>query len=109
MNPSQTSIFDKPTGAELRDKGIKQAIDNAGPTWKELALKFVLSYPGDEFMTEDIRAYAYRKGLHRPPSERAWGNIIQHARKMGWVKFLRFGAVDNPKAHKTPASVWSRV
>jgi len=109
MTSMDLQMAGKRTGAELRDKGIKQSIDNAGTPWKEKALKFVLSYPGDEFMTEDVRQYAYRKGLEKPPSERAWGSIILRARKMGWVKFLRYDSVDNPKAHKTPATVWGRV
>ena len=63
-------------GSQLRDKGIKQAIDSANNThekWSEKAYKFLVSYikSQDEFMTEDLRL-ASEKEI--PVS--IWGQIV---------------------------------
>ena len=97
-------------GAQLRDKGIKQAINNANDThekWSEKAYKFLVSYikSQDEFMTEDLRL-ASEKEIPKPPSNRAWGGIILRAVRAGLITRDRFSNVKNVKAHKTPATVW---
>ena len=73
-------------GAQLRDKGIKQAIDNANDTherWSEKAYKFLTNCIKTqyEFMTEDVRI-ASEKEIPKPPSNRAWGGIILKASKV---------------------------
>ena len=97
-------------GSQLRDKGIKQAIDSANGThekWSEKAYKFLVSYikSQDEFMTEDLRL-ASEKEIPKPPSNRAWGGIILRAVRAGLITRDRFSNVKNAKAHKTPATVW---
>ena len=97
-------------GSQLRDKGIKQAIDNADNThekWSEKAYKFLVNYikSQDEFMTEDLRL-ASEKEIPKPPSNRAWGGIILRAVRAGLITRDRFSNVKNVKAHKTPATVW---
>lgn len=100
------------TGEELRDRGIKQAEDSAGPLWKNEALhlfkRFLRESPLNEFLTEDVRAFAYSNGLPHPKSERAWGAVIIAMNRLELVEFVRHGNVKNPKAHATPASVWRR-
>ena len=102
-------------GSQLRDKGIKKAIDNADDThdkWSDKAYKFLLDYIkyGEgrdqyEFMTEDVRV-ASEKEIPKPPSNRAWGGIILRAVRAGLITRDRFSNVKNAKAHKTPATVW---
>ena len=97
-------------GSQLRDKGIKKAIDNANDThekWSDKAYKFLVNYikSQDEFMTEDLRL-ASEKEIPKPPSNRAWGGIILRAVRAGLIIRDRFSNVKNVKAHKTPATVW---
>ena len=97
-------------GSKLRDKGIKQAINNANDThekWSEKAYKFLTDYikSHHEFMTEDVRV-ASEKKIPIPPSNRAWGGIVIRASKAGLISRVGFSNVKNVKAHRTPATVW---
>ena len=97
-------------GTELRDKGIKKALDNANNThdkWSDKAYNFLLKYIKYqyEFMTEDVRV-ASEKAIPKPPSNRAWGSVILRASRSGLINRVGFPNVKNAKAHKTPASVW---
>ena len=97
-------------GTQLRDKGIKQAINNANDThekWSEKAYKFLTDYikSHHEFMTEDVRV-ASEKKIPIPPSNRAWGGIVIRASKAGLISRVGFSNVKNVKAHRTPATVW---
>ena len=97
-------------GAELRDKGIKKALDNANNThdkWSDKAYDFLLKYIKyqNQFMTEDVRV-ASEKAIPKPPSNRAWGSVILKAAKSGLINRVGFANVKNAKAHKTPAYVW---
>ena len=97
-------------GSQLRDKGIKQAINNADDIhekWSEKAYKFLTDYirSHHEFMTEDVRV-ASEKKIPIPPSNRAWGGIILRASKAGLITRVGFSSVKNVKAHRTPATVW---
>ena len=97
-------------GAELRDKGIKKALDNANNThdrWSDKAYDFLLKYIKyqNQFMTEDVRV-ASEKAIPKPPSNRAWGSVILRASRSGLINRVGFANVKNAKAHKTPASVW---
>ena len=97
-------------GSQLRDKGIKQAVNHANnkhDKWSDKAYKFLLSYikSQHEFMTEDLRE-ASEKKIPKPPSNRAWGGIILRAVRAGLITRDRFSNVKNVKAHKTPATVW---
>ena len=97
-------------GTQLRDKGIKKALDSANDThekWSEKAYKFLVNYikSNNQFMTEDVRL-ASEKEIPIPPSNRAWGGIVVRASKAGLISRVGFSIVKNAKAHKTPASVW---
>ena len=97
-------------GTELRDKGIKKALDNANNThneWSDKAYDFLLKYIKyqPKFMTEDVRV-ASEKAIPKPPSNRAWGSVILRAVRSGLINRVGFANVKNAKAHKTPASVW---
>lgn len=119
----QLSIFDAPafedtiksnidkTGDILRDKGIEASINHANliqEDWGEKAyllfLEFIKSHT--EFKCEDFRNWSSPQ-LSTPPSLRAFGSIIVRAVKSGLITRIGFENVSNPRAHKTPVSVWS--
>jgi len=92
--------------------GINKAIDSAELkqlSWKDEALKYLRQYPDKSFMAEDVRVWAHRHGLIKPPSARAWGGIIQRAARLKIIRQTGFGFVNNPNAHRTPAAVWEKV
>lgn len=98
---------------QLRDKGIEQAIDNAEAThdnWGDLAYSFLIGYAmlHTQFMAEDVRVSSIGI-VPEPPSKRAWGGVFVRAKKSGLIKSVGFGCVKNPKAHRTPATVWEVV
>ena len=96
---------------QLREYGITRAIENAGrksDNWRDHALQFVVRFPKERFMTEEVRVWAHENGLPIPPSARAWGAVIRAAEKLGLVRRVGYGSVSNPKAHRTPASVWMK-
>lgn len=108
----QTKQLDIFEGRKLRDKGIKQAVDNADllhENWANTAYQFLINYlnQGYEFMTEDVRVASFGI-IPEPPSKRAWGAIIVKAKKEGLIYRVGYSSVKNPKAHGTPAAVWKK-
>lgn len=102
--------FDLFSGENLRDAGIKIAVDHADEVsekWSEVAYQFLLKFikSNKEFMTEQIRS-ASAGHVPEPPTTRAWGGIIVMAKKSGLIKRIGFQNVTNSKAHCTPASLW---
>jgi len=104
---------DKPESGEvLRDRGMKKAADNAEmkvPGWAAMALESVRKYPYKTFRAEEVRVWAYSEGLPRPPHGRAWGGVMATANRLGIVQRGGFQNVSNPKAHRTPATLWEKV
>ena len=100
------------TGKELRDAGIKTAVEHADavqpePKWSDLAYSFLEQYiqTRQKFMTEEVRA-ASEGIVPEPPSLRAWGGIVVRAANRGLIEKAGYQEVQNPKAHRTPSSVW---
>ena len=111
---NQLNIFEQDLGKELRDAGIAQSEKHANeeiPGWSDMAFGFLISFlerNSHEFMVEDVRKEA--EGIvPYSHTERAWGSVILKASRRGLVKHLGYKQVDNPNAHKTPASVWQKV
>lgn len=97
-------------GNELRDLGINKSFTNANnqhKKWGSLAYSFLLKYikENKKFMAEDVRLASYSE-VPEPPSQRAWGHIFVTAKKNKMIKPVGFGFVKNPKAHRTPATLW---
>jgi hypothetical protein len=102
----QISLFD---GNPARDAGIQQAIDHAekvSPGWKEAAIEYFRTYPGQVFMTEQVRAFAYANGFSHPPTEKAWGSVASEAASRGIIKSDGHGPVNNKRA---VAVRWKKV
>jgi len=107
----QLTIFD--TGTELRDQGMKKAVDHADAIindWSEGAYQFLLIFLQHRsiFMTEEVRE-ASMGIVPEPPSLRAWGSVIVRAAKSGHIQRAGYKNVKNTKAHSTPATVWKKV
>ena len=69
-------------GDQLRDEGMKKAGDNAekkSPGWQDRALGFLMAFPENEFLIEDVRVWAHKAGLPKPPHGRAWGPVARAA------------------------------
>lgn len=101
--------LDRAASEKNRDQGIDRALENAElhhPAWSDLALDYLKRYPGKQFMAEEVRVWAHKNGLAEPPHARAWGGVIVKAKKLGLIEHCGYGNVSNPKAHRTPASVW---
>ena len=103
-------------GNLLRDQGMQLALfgaENRIPDWQNKAIHYlklyISAYPSSKFQAEDVRLWAYKKGLERPPNDRAWGSVIARAKKMQLIIFDGYENVDNPTAHSTPAAVWKGV
>lgn len=102
------------TGRSLRDAGIHQAITNAEnqiTDWPAEAMRalqmYLLDNPSREFMTEDLRDYAYNVlAVPYPPHCRAWGGIIQAAAKDGLIERVSIAPVKTASSHMANASVW---
>lgn len=105
------------TGQDLRDAGMHTAISNADeqvPDWSTEAMRalqmYLLAYPNDEFMAEDVRNYAYDTlAVPYPPHCRAWGSIFQRAAREGLIRRVRIAPVKTPSSHMANASVWRAV
>jgi len=100
-------------GNKLRDLGIKKSFENAesyNKHWGKCAYLFLLEYikTTKEFMAEDVRI-ASEGIVKQPPSKRAWGYIFVLAKKNKIIKSIGFSNVKNPKAHRTPATLWSVI
>ena len=104
---NQIDLFE---GSKLRDQGISQALENANEKcekWSEIAYQFLLNYTkyNRQFLAEDVRQ-ASEGIVPEPPSKRAWGGVFLAARNSKLIMAIGFGMVKNPKAHRTPATLW---
>jgi hypothetical protein len=117
---TQLTFFDiekpKPTGEQLRDKGIAKAVKHTEEVhdgWQERALAFFEDYlsrgcRGRRFSGEMVRLAA--KGIvPEPPSLRTWGAVLLTAARRGWIKQVGFVRLNNPKCHRTPAALWEAM
>ena len=101
------------SGEYLRDCGILQAqlsADNQTENWSQNAFNYLRLYIKHNkiFMTEDVRNSS-EGVIDIPPNSRSWGGIIVRAVKSGLIKRIGFQNVTNPRAHKTPATLWEAV
>ena len=100
------------TAIQNRDKGMRQAINHAGSTWKENAMRYVDEFTkspglyGKRFMMEEVASWAYSQGLQKPPHERSWGAVAVEAIKKGFIKRVGYGQVSNVRAHRANASIY---
>lgn len=102
----------EPTARDLTEKGIAESAAHAEQVasgWKERALAFFKLYATlhPTLMTENVRAYAYERGLDRPPAEGAWGSVTRKAMTEGYVRKVGFKTSDNASQHGKPMALFA--
>lgn len=104
------------TGQELARAGAKLALEHAETVHEDWGAEacdyleiFLRIHPGREFMTEEVREYAYKRGLARPASERAWGAVMMRAQAAEIIRCVGTRKVTNRRAHSANASLWIGV
>lgn len=116
---TQANLLDVIAESERRkEQGMQRAVDHADAVSEEwstrafnASLYFILVNPvGFTFLTEDLRNWIYENNMiDPPPSDRAWGSITIKLRKAGYIISNGFSKTTNPKAHRTPATVWQII
>lgn len=108
----QNELF---TAKDLKQAGIQVAADHADqvhPGWQDEAiknLKVFLLWNNSPFMCETFRAFAEEEcQLSPPPHARAYGAVMQRAKREGLIEHAGIGQVSNPKAHMANASFWRK-
>jgi len=107
------NVLNKVLGRFKRDKGINQAVNHADteiPVWSDQAYDYLKEFDkdNDNFMTEQVRMASVGT-VPEPPSNRAWGGVMLRGKRAGIIFNNGFRATSNPKAHCTPATVWTNV
>lgn len=105
-------------GEKLRDRGMKRALDHAEDVhdcWGQKAYNLLVCWlrnkgSGRQFKAEDFRIHCeLTDAIDRPPSDRAYGAVVIRAAKAGLIKKIGYATVVNPKAHRTPCTLWEVV
>ena len=118
MREQQPNLFDSvlPSAAEAgdrRDEGIARAADrnerrHAG--WQHEALGHLatfLSWQGDRtFLAEEVREYAVSAGLVLPTDGRAWGALMQLAKRLEWI--VAVGYAPARSSNLSPKVLWQK-
>ena len=106
----QNELF---TGKELKQAGIQVAADHADQVhlgWQDEAfeaLKQFLFWNNSPFMCETFRAFAEEEcHLPPPPHARAYGAVMQRAKRERLIEHAGISQVKNPKAHCANAGLW---
>ena len=73
--------------------------------WTEEAIGYVQQFPRGEFLTEDVRAWAYENGLEEPHDHRAWGSVMLSAEKQGIVLSAGVKHIKSGRYYKT---IWKK-
>jgi hypothetical protein len=108
--------FNFSAATQATNEGIQRAADNANrvhDNWTDKAYDYFKEFvktrrKGERFMTEDVRKDAHTV-VPIPPTAKAWGAVIRRAVHDGIIIKVGYNQVKNIKAHKTPASVWTRA
>lgn len=90
---------------------MKEAVDHADSVedgWSKTAYSELLVFMASrsEFMTEDVRAFAYSRGLSIPPDDRAWGSVITKAAKRKLIVKSGYAPMKSKNCHANPKAVW---
>jgi hypothetical protein len=93
------------TGIELKDAGIRTAIDNPRtPPWKAVARQVIidLALEGLVFTSEDVRRRA-----GDPPTNNVMGAMLNVAARHGVIRRVGYRTADRPTAHARVITEWT--
>lgn len=82
----------KPSGKQLKERGMKRAVDHAGKNWKHAVLNAIREWranwseEGRKYAFEDIRLHLSEIGISQPPHVNAWGGICRSAVNAGIIR-----------------------
>ena len=95
-----------PTGLQIGHALAKVAADNAGEDWKKLAYETFVQYAKMhyEFTTEQVRADSSNVPI--PPEPRAWGHIVNMAKKNNIIEFAGITTATSRKVHGMRVTLW---
>jgi hypothetical protein len=98
-------------GEALRDEGIERAAAHAEKVsegWRELAAVLLHEYARvtPKFTAEQASAYAFSRGLPKPPDGRAYGSVIARGRRANLIVLDGYEKSPNPKHHRDTATRW---
>lgn len=97
---------------ERRERGITASLGHAdavAPPWSEAAYRLLTQYlhgHNAPFTVEQFRAWAYDRGLGRPPDERAFGGVTQRAIRAGVME--RVGYAPAASSNNSPKALYAR-
>lgn len=105
------------TARAERDAGMRLALDHAESVrdgWADEAMTalriYIAAHPTKEFMTEDVREYAYDVlAVPYPPHCRAWGGVMASAAKQGLITRVGIGPVKTASSHMANATIWRKT
>jgi len=112
-----TPIEDYVEAQRLKEEGIRRSLEHAErvePTWAQQAAEHLSDWLceggglDNYFMCEEVRRWAEARGLPKPPDPRAWGGVMQRARRAGVIVKCGYTESHTPAAHLRPTQVWSR-
>ncbi len=100
-----------PDAEARRDVGIRASVDHADREvigWSDEAVAlvrlFAVGHIG-EFLTENVREWAYASGLPLPPDGRAWGAVMRRAERFGYVRAVGYRAARS--SNLSPKVLWA--
>lgn len=104
-----------PTAAEAdraqRD-GMAAAVEHADDVvfaWSQRAEALLVEFAGgvETFLAEDARAFAAERGLPSPPDGRAWGAVLQRARRANLIQKVGFAPARS--SNNSPKVEWAKA
>jgi hypothetical protein len=124
MSPSYSGCYFTPSRwtpqtdetRRLRAKRLAQdgidsaaaAADQAVEGWTGVAFGFLRKFAeenrGKQYTGYQIVEASKRAGVQQPPNDKAWGQPIQKAARVGVIK--RVGYTDDPNRHGNPVPLW---
>lgn len=105
------SLFDPPTGEDLRDEALDRVEANTDSGWMgHAAIAIGRIPPRWNFTTDDIWAALAEVGVGAPHEPRAMGAAIRAAAHAGLIESTGvYLKSTRPEAHARPIPVWRRI
>lgn len=85
--------------------------DRVRAQWTRTALQavrcFLMTIGTNSFLTEDVRDYASAQGVDDPHDGRAWGHVMQRAKREGIAVPIGYAAAKS--SNGSPKVLWRRA